>query len=88
MVSLLDSPIRETRMRNISLARWRKTSDFQREHAIFELICQDEILLSVAFSDAGRLEILFENGIPGTLANWDDLLQILNEGRKLAEEDR
>jgi hypothetical protein len=68
--------------------RWRKATDINREHALFELMDGESILLDVGFSDEGIFEIAFHDGIGGTVLGRDRFLTLLEEGRALAEADR
>lgn len=68
--------------------RWRKATDVGREYALFELICGETVLLDIGYSDDGRLEISFDPGICGKMVGWEELVEMLGEGRTLAERDR
>ena len=68
--------------------RWRKTSDVNREHALFELLDAETPLLDVGFSDEGVFEVAFNPSIAGKVIECQTpFLQLLNEGRALAERD-
>lgn len=67
---------------------WRKTTDVDREHAIFELVSGDVILLDVGFSDGGEFEIAFHEGISNQIIDWNNFLRLLQEGRRIAEIDK
>lgn len=45
--------------------RFRKATDVNREHATFELLMDGVPILDVGFSDDGRFEISFNEGIVG-----------------------
>jgi hypothetical protein len=68
--------------------RWRKTSDINREYALFELLEDEEPVLDVGFSDAGIFEVAFNPGIAGTLIEWEQFQKMIEEGKRLAELDR
>jgi hypothetical protein len=68
--------------------RWRKTTDVNREYAIFELMEGEKILFDVAFSDAGIFEIGFNHEIAGALIEWEKLQKMIEEGKRLAELDK
>lgn len=68
--------------------RWRKTTDINREHALFELLDGEIPVLDVGFTDEGVFEVAFNPGIGGKVMEWDHLLKLLDEGRVLAEQDR
>lgn len=70
-----------------NIYRWRKVSDINREHPLFELLYGDVPVLDVALSDEGVLEVTFNPGISGTVVEWATLLKLLNEGKALAERD-
>ena len=68
--------------------RWRKTTDVNREYALFELLDDETPVLDVGFTDEGIFEIAFNPSIGGKVMEWDHLLILLDEGRVLAEQDR
>jgi hypothetical protein len=68
--------------------RWRKTTDINRDHALFELWEDDNPVLDVGFTDEGAFEVAFNPGISGKVMEWDQFLKLLGEGRTLAEQDR
>lgn len=68
--------------------RWRKTTDINRENAVFELLADDVPILDVGFSDAGVFEVVFNPGIAGVTIEWAQLLHLVAEGKKRAELDR
>jgi len=68
--------------------RWRKTTDINREHAIFELLDGDMAILDAGFTDDGMFEVAFNLSISGKVMELEQLLRLLNEGRILAERDR
>lgn len=68
--------------------RWRKASDIGRKHALFELLENEEPMLDTDFLDQGVFEITFNPGIGGKVMEWNQLLTLLDEGKKLAEKDR
>lgn len=67
---------------------WRKTTDINREHALFELLDGDVPLLDVGFTDEGAFEIAFNPSISGRVLELGQLLKLLDEGRTLADRDR
>ncbi|MET0182848.1 MAG: hypothetical protein ABW199_08190 [Caulobacterales bacterium] len=69
-------------------ARWRKTTDVNRTHAVFELVHDGKILLDVGFSREDVLEIAFHEGVSNTVVGWDSFFYLLDQGRKLAEGDK
>lgn len=71
-----------------SIYRWRKTTDINREHSLFELLDGETPVLDVGFTDAGIFEIAFNHGIGGKVMEWDHLRKLLDEGKGLAEQDR
>ena len=73
-------------MKRVTQPRFRKFSPIDREHPIFELIQDDEILLEVSLTDSRELEVVFHAPISSAAVSFDDLLEILREGRRLAEE--
>ena len=73
---------------DLSKATWRKATDVNRVYAIFELLCDGVILLDVGFSDSGVLEVAFHEGITNVVAHWDMFLEVLGDGRKIAESDK
>lgn len=68
--------------------RWRKTTDINRENALFELLDDQTPILDVGFTDAGIFEVAFNPSIGGKVVEWEQLLRLLKEGRALAEDDR
>lgn len=68
--------------------RWRKATDVQREYASFELMDGEDALLDVGFTDEGVLEIAFNMHSFGRIISFSEFLQILEEGKSLAENDR
>ena len=68
--------------------RWRKTTDINREHALFELLDGEHALLNVGFTDQGIFEISFNSNIGGMVIEWEQLMSLVGEGRSLAERDR
>jgi len=60
--------------------RWRKTTDVNREFAIFELLDGEKIILDVGFSDAGIFEIGFNREIAGAPIEWEKLQKMIEEG--------
>jgi hypothetical protein len=68
--------------------RWRKTTDINREHALFELLDDDNPLVDVGFTDEGVFEVAFNPSIGGKVMEWDQFLELIREGRTLAERDR
>ncbi|HAG75475.1 MAG TPA: hypothetical protein DCL53_08460 [Thauera sp.] len=68
--------------------RWRKATDINREHALFELLDGETPILDVGFTDEGVFEVAFNPSIGGNLIEWERLLNLLDEGRALAERDR
>jgi hypothetical protein len=73
---------------DFSKARWRKTTDVNREHAVFELVHDDVVLLDVGFSDDDVFEIAFHEGVSNTVVDWGSLLRLLDNGKKIAEADK
>lgn len=69
-------------------AKWRKTTDINREYAIFELIVDDVPILDIGYSDAGILEISFNQYIAGSLIEWETFRSTLAEGKSLADSDK
>lgn len=67
--------------------RWRKTTDINREHALFELLDGDTPVLDVGFTDQGVFEVAFNPGISGKVMEWEQFLKLLSEGRNLAERE-
>lgn len=68
--------------------RWQKTTDINREHALFELLDGDAPLLDMGFTDDGVLEVAFNPGISGKTMEWGQFLKLLEEGKALAVRDR
>lgn len=75
-------------MTTSAIYRWRKTSDINREHALFELVEGDLTLLNVGFTDEGNFEVAFDPRIAGKIFECELLLKLLEDGRVLAEQDR
>lgn len=68
--------------------RWRKTTDINREYALFELLNGQTPILDVGFTDEGTFKIGFNPSIGGEVVEWEQFLKLLDEGRTLAERDR
>lgn len=68
--------------------RWRKTTDINREYALFELLNGQTPILDVGFTDEGTFKIGFNLSIGGEVVEWEQFLKLLDEGRTLAERDR
>jgi len=68
--------------------RWRKTTDINREHALFELLDGETPILDAGFTDEEIFEVAFNPSIGGKVIEWEQLLRLLHEGRALAEQDR
>jgi len=67
--------------------RLRKCSDVGREYAYYELLHGETVLLEVAATDAGEIEVLFETGAPGHLFSLVDLERALAEARELIKQE-
>lgn len=74
-------------MADLTNARWRKFTDIEREHAIFELLQDDVILLDLGFSDTGQMEITFHRGICEFTVELDRLDQLVRDGVAIATRD-
>ena len=74
-------------LKNIKGYRFRKCSDINREYPIFELLEGDCILLDISVSDEGIFEIVLHEAVAGKIFNFDDMISILAEGRKLLEDE-
>jgi hypothetical protein len=68
--------------------RWRKTTDVNREYPLFELLDGDVTVLDVGFTDDGMFEVAFNSSIGGTIMKWAEFLQLIDEGKRLADGDR
>lgn len=75
-------------MKTSAIYRWRKTTDINREHALFELLDGDEPLLDAGFTDEGVFEVAFNQCISGKIFEWEQFHKLLDEGRALADQDR
>lgn len=75
-------------MTTSGIYRWRKTTDINREHALFELLIGETPVLDLGFTDEGICEIAFNPSIGGKVIECEDILKLLDEGRSLAERDR
>jgi len=67
--------------------RFRKCSDINREHAIFELLDGEITLMDVSVSEAGVLEIAFHEGIANRVLNAAEFMRLFEEGKRLASND-
>lgn len=67
---------------------WKKTTDINREYAVFELLADENPILDAGFSDVGIFDITFNAGITGSQIEWNRLRSLIEEGWKLAELDR
>ncbi|KGD61407.1 hypothetical protein Y5S_03745 [Alcanivorax nanhaiticus] len=74
-------------MDNVSY-RWRKTTDINREYALFELLEGETPVLELGLSDEGILEVVFNPSVSGRIFELEHFLKLLDEGRALAERDR
>jgi hypothetical protein len=68
--------------------RWRKSTDVDREYALFELLAGETPLLDVGFSDENVFEVAIHEGASGWIVSWDDLQRHIDDGRRLAIEDQ
>jgi hypothetical protein len=68
--------------------RWRKTTDINREHALFELLDGDVPLLDVGLTDEGTFEVAFNPSISGKILELEEFFKLLDEGKALADLDR
>jgi len=75
-------------MTTFEMHRWRKTTDVNREHPLFELLNGETPMLDLGFTDEGILEVAFNTSIGGTIMEWERFLKLLDEGKALAERDR
>jgi hypothetical protein len=75
-------------MTTAGIYRWRKTTDINREHALFELLDGDVPVLDVGFTDEGVFQVAFNPSIGGKAMEWGQFLKLLDEGRDLADRDR
>lgn len=75
-------------MTTLKSYRWRKTTDINREHALFELLDGESPVLDVGFTDEGVFEVAFNPEIGGKVMDWDQFLALLEEGKALAVKDR
>jgi hypothetical protein len=71
--------------RNIRL---RKTTDIQREHALFELLVDNVPILDLGFSNSGRFEVSFNQAIIGMILEWELVEEWVNKGREMAIGDK
>jgi hypothetical protein len=68
---------------------WRKTSDINREYALFELLDDSDVaLLDAGFNDQGVFEVVFNPSISGKILGWEHFVQLIENGKSLALEDR
>ena len=73
---------------DLEQTRWRKATDIGREHALFELLTKDDVILMyLGFSDDGILELGFSEDIGDVVVNFEDLIRVLQSGKKAAEDD-
>ena len=75
-------------MTTSAIYRWRKTTDINREHALFELLEDDLPLLDVGFTDEGIFEVAFNRNISGKILKWEQFQKLLDEGKSFADRDR
>ena len=68
--------------------RWRKVTDVNRETALFELLEGEVPILDIGFSNENTLEVAFNPGIAGSILSLETFVDLLSEGRGLAEQDR
>lgn len=71
-----------------NIYRWRKATDINREHALFELMDGNSQILDIGFTDEGVLEVAINPNTSGIIVTWDQLHALLEEGKTLAERDR
>ena len=66
----------------------RKCSDIDREYAFFEVVeGDDNILFDIGYSDDKLLEVSFHQSITAKTLPAQLLLELLEEGKKLADDD-
>ena len=68
--------------------RWRKTTDVNREYAIFELLANEKVILDVGYSDTSVFEVAFNQDIGGFVLDWVRFQALIDEGKRLADLDR
>ena len=68
--------------------RWRKATNVNREHALFELVDGSSQILDIGFTDEGVLEVAINPSTSGIVVTWDQLHALLEEGKALAERDQ
>ena len=75
-------------MATSAIYRWRKATDVNREHALFELLDGEVPVLDAGFTDEGVFEVTFNSSISGKVVEWSKLLKLLEEGKAFADRDR
>jgi len=75
-------------MTNSITFRWRKTTDINREYAVFELLRNEIPVMDLGYSDGDILEVGFNPSITGKLIEFDQLSSLLAEGKANADLDR
>ncbi len=73
-----------SRVRN---PHFRKFSPLDREHPIFELVEGDTVLFDISATDEGEIEVALHEGGANKLFSYDQLVQLLAEGRRILEEE-
>jgi len=73
----------------LGTTRWRVASDIDREHRLFELLSDEEVVLVVGYSDAGVLEVAFRAVAEDPFVfEFSSLVALLQEGKRRADDDR
>ena len=67
--------------------RFRKFSPIDREYPIFEFVVDDTILLDVAATDGGELEVAFHQAAADKVFSYEQLQQWLAEGKELLQSE-
>jgi hypothetical protein len=67
--------------------RWRKASDINREYALYELLSGESILLDIGYSDEREMEVCFHQAISNALINFNELISLLEEAKRMADEE-
>ena len=68
--------------------RWRKTTDINRDFALFELLQDNVPVLDIGYSNTGTLELAFNLSITDQVISYEDFTSFLAEGRNMADRDR
>ena len=68
-------------------SHFEKFSPIDREYPIFELVDGNDILFDISANDDGIIDVAFNSPACNRLFTYDQLMLLLEKGKKLLEEE-